>query len=650
MLPARIPRDATLTHFEFPRSAVLSPSDWPDETREANGWILESKNDAYRVLDVFGGELVLGKTATRTSGRTVEEQLAADRKTPHFGFPDPLGDAWFSGRVGNPITILLLAHHALDQGDPATAARVLGPRTTPQTGSISFATLVRDQLAYSLDSQMEGAFLSRDYPRAIALGEVLSKSAFNGFERQAQAHRLASQLKARQDDFKSLRLPTPDEWTKLRSAQSRPESIHYLASRLRLLNCSERAGWPGDGSYCKAQWGAWHADAWHGEGDVINPMTELRALKIQPAELTALTPFLTDEDYMPTVWRDWDHGMMPDVLHRVSAAVAALVNEIAGQNLCDPQKFVDLTEEDKRVVAERVTVWARKNAGKPHVQLLMETLKGTHSWEEFEKTARELVSSKAPEALPVLVARRDDFPTQRFIPGFFDGSTSGEIARFVHDYETDATLPIARQWARDADPLIRFWAALILVERGDREDGEGMAELRSVLKEDRDLMIFAGAIDPLLASGKPEARALAESVLDAPQFGQRGWWGQSNGVLQHLFRAGSDRTKDYILRELDDETGTGGSTQGIHQSQPVGRLIEKRDEMGVMIASWTSGAIRYDRAADTETRHAVRERLKAWIEEQFAAIKAGHPAMPDGGSIGTAHFVIRDWQLLHPPR
>ena len=60
---------------------------------------------------------------------------------------------------------------------------------------------------------------------------------FDGYEYQERAKALAEQLPKRQDDFKTLVLPTPAEWEKLKTTLDRPQQVRYMADRLRLLNC-----------------------------------------------------------------------------------------------------------------------------------------------------------------------------------------------------------------------------------------------------------------------------------------------------------------------------------------------------------------------------------------------------------------------------
>ena len=82
--------------------------------------------------------------------------------------------------------------------------------------------------------QMLTAFVGdRDYDRTLALARVLvdhcQKTRFSEY-----ARRLAAEIPRRRDDFKTLTLPTPPEWTEKKKTMPRVEQIQFLCDRLRV--------------------------------------------------------------------------------------------------------------------------------------------------------------------------------------------------------------------------------------------------------------------------------------------------------------------------------------------------------------------------------------------------------------------------------
>ena len=116
------------------------------------------------------------------------------------------------------------------------------------------------------------------------LADHLSQPAFDGCGYQSRAKDLAAQLKMRAEDFKSFRLPAPEEWKSIQSKTSRADQVRFLAERLRLLNCIQ-IGQPADVNYDDPQFAKaednrrlWYeADV---RGTVVNPYVELKRLQL----------------------------------------------------------------------------------------------------------------------------------------------------------------------------------------------------------------------------------------------------------------------------------------------------------------------------------------------------------------------------------
>jgi hypothetical protein len=148
------------------------------------------------------------------------------------------------------------------------------------------AAAARDLLAKLYQQQMLDAFTrDRDYPAVIRIARHLAKPQFQGWRYFDQTQKLAAQLEKRGDDFKTLVLPTPDEWKDIRSKLARPAQMEYLAARMRLLNAFQW-GQPGDVDFEDAQTreASSASQARHGKRagtQTINPLVELRGWKFR---------------------------------------------------------------------------------------------------------------------------------------------------------------------------------------------------------------------------------------------------------------------------------------------------------------------------------------------------------------------------------
>ena len=109
-------------------------------------------------------------------------------------------------------------------------------------------------LGHEYDEEMLEAFVdARDFEKAMRYATHLTSPPFADFEYRERAAELLRELPERmKTDFVTLKLPSPEEWKRLRGGMSRTDQVQYLADRLRLLNVRQ-PGWPADMDFNQPQ-------------------------------------------------------------------------------------------------------------------------------------------------------------------------------------------------------------------------------------------------------------------------------------------------------------------------------------------------------------------------------------------------------------
>ena len=650
MVMAEIPEGAPFKRFTVTHPPQLEGGQpWVEEF---SAWVLGKDDTHYRVLTVFGEEKRVEKQlATAAEWTLVEEAevlLAArqsdDRREAMkvLSRRGSLTGQFEAGLVSAPEA--LVAAWSYVRGDRGTAAGVLFPRLEAMPDNRWLVAIVRDLLGHLYHQSMLRAFsYDRDYDRAVAFAHHLSKPLFEGYQYQERAKRLAEQLAQRGDDFSTFVLPAAEQWEGLKAEMSRRERVKFLAQRLRLLNCMQQ-GQPGDVHYDDPQFASPQSllerrfprpseDAFKKllqEEGVINPHTELKKMELTVAELTVLVPFLADENYMPTFsyWRDFHHIR---TLHQVNWAVVGIVNQAAQRDLARLRTYTRLDEEGRKKHLQRIMDWCKANAGKSRDELVLETLDSSAKWPEFHAAAKDAVRHKNTQALTLLINRIDDFPQER-----------GKIAELCHGLDSPDAAPAARRWLEDRDEEVRFWGTLILLKHGDTAHSEGLSELRAILKEDDSVSWYPHAIDPLLASQRQECLELACGILKKERFEPADW--NSQRILHRLFLAGRRECLDYLLEVLDKVEPYGWPRGAWKGDEVEGRLVVG-DMVAVGITRWRTDGYQYVTSAPNQARRKERERLKAWLKEQFDRITSGQE--PDM-KLKPEPLLHSEWELDAP--
>jgi hypothetical protein len=635
MLLTEIPADAKWKRFTITEK-TRHPGDpkrvrEPAQGRELSGWLLGETADTYHVLTFFAEDETLAKSETTIADRTLKQDVEdflkiramKDPSSPWNGMEALSRRGGLTGQFEPPFISLpeaLLAAWSLARGDRTTAAAVIFPRYSEADDERDVKRAIRDMIGWQYHDELLHAFCyKRDYATAIRYAQHLSKPVFDGYRYQSRSKELAQQLTRREpEDFKTLTLPTAEQWAEQRKVMSRTEQIEFLAKRLRLLNCFQW-GQPGGVSYEDTQ-----HDRWTGFGgfdlhagappstqpvEVINPYVELKSFHLEVKDLPALVPYLGSDDYMPTYsyWRDFHPGR---TLHRVRWAVTSLLNDAAACDLVQLQTYESLDDLGKRQHLENITEWIHQNANLTRDELLLVTVKRSSDAREFARAAHELIERKNVAAQPAVLDRMNQFPDRR-----------AEIVELFYHFSPETVVLQARTWSTDNDEGVRFWAGMILLHSGDRATLEGLSIIKPVLDHDDGTTYYPSAIEELLATRREEAASLACAVL--PRLRSHGFWTFDRGpIVQHLLLAGRQEAVDYISKALDNNEVT-GTASGEYQGKHVERNSTEGDSAAEAIAEWRGDGYTYDSAAPDELRAQERNRLKQWVIEQVNLVREG---------------------------
>ena len=339
MVQTKLPQNPTWVRLE----EIGNPDSYKDYSRcHSEGWLIDKNEQKFRVLNVYGQEYDYETSATRWIPADFAEMavfLVEECTTARTTLQDTHPEVRFESAHAKVDGVLVAAWaYALSNKDLTT--EVLFPCLELIADDRLAFEGVRDHLGDVYHQRMLVEFShQRDYDRTIALARHLSQPLFDGYRYQRRAKELADQLPRRRGDFRELRLPAEEEWSKLQAKLSRDEQVTYLARRLRLLNCFQW-GQPGGVDFRDPQYA--ESRKFNEQGTpVVNPYVELRSMHLQISELPTLIPFLADENFLPTFsfWRDFHSDR---TLYRVNGIVAALINEVAAGELAELKRDIEL--------------------------------------------------------------------------------------------------------------------------------------------------------------------------------------------------------------------------------------------------------------------------------------------------------------------
>lgn len=579
------------------------------------GWIKNQDKNYIHVLNVDGGLYLL-----KRSELTHMEALPANNTTAD-SIVSKYSDV-FSGikKFGQPY---LVGSWLFKNGMQEQAKRVFfnnGSRFTDASDTglrDNFGIITYDAMLYAFSKD-------RDYATAIAYGEHLSKSIFNGYPYQKTAIALTQQLKNNPGDFKIFRLPDSLEWVALKQKLSRTEQIDYLAKRLRLLNCIQ-PGQPGGIDYDMYQYAVSFAESYkigfeywrhNPRYEVINPFVEIIRMKLTTPEVKLLLPYLLSDDYIASY--SYFRDFRPDrALHKVSWVAHELIFEITCKEFITPNNFEKLSKVDKQAEVAKIGKWCDDNANLSADELTIKELKTADNWTDFSKALATAQQQKLRQLLPIIVHRFKDFDHDQWALG------SEAMAETMYRMGDASYIDTVKQWSRDTtSKTVNLWAALFLLKNDKNSYQYAMDELERILKEDDGTYYYPHAMDQLLGMNDPRAFKLAEGIMAKERFADFVSWGYYLDFVKRLLLAKSDYTFHYLNSKI--AAFSPDETEQLTQTKNEGIAV-RSDNFVIAVDNLRTDSSTYYQSVDIKDKIAYRKTLSVWFTTQYQLLKAGKP-------------------------
>ena len=520
-----------------------------------------------------------------------------------------LGRRSFAHTVGRWDPTLaegLLSAWLVEAGNQALAADVLVPLLVRVRHEGALFDFFRDGIAARLDQQMLRDFVADRHTPAHAVAEHLSHTRFAGWRHQGRARELGAQLlPLLAADSKPVSLPTPAEWKEAAATLDRPARIRQLADWIRLIR-AEQASIPGNVSFAQEQF-----RRGPGKGApftrLINPLLELFNMDLQAREL----PLLLDVVRSPLYMRAFDlprfQPHWPRRLYRARWAAVALLETV--------------TQRDD-LIAHALVESGSKEAVEAHLTKVA-------SWCEGQGNTR------LSDRLATAIARGDDWESAKGGMLMLESLNRDALVKAIGTRITSGTKPVgellpaaahlgipealepARALLQAGKEPLRGWAALVVVQHGDRDRREGIDALLEVLRKGKDPILLNNAVDPLLATNDEKARGALIDLLRRLAIGR-----PTMLLVQRLFLLGHPEAKDFLLEILDGQRkdavyGYRIWSSGNYQPVPNARALVGE------LTGWAPALQRRLRAQTVGTPEKNLEVTRTWLEEAFRQIKLG---------------------------
>jgi lysophospholipase L1-like esterase len=425
----------------------------------------------------------------------------------------------FEGR-GASLYEIVLGHRLYAAGKLDLAARVLLPALETLHRDDDLVSIARRELGRYYGYQMLVAFAGdRDYDRAMKSARILVKH-FPETLFHDDAGRMLVELPKRRDDFGKLKLPSPDEWARLKEKLTRIEQIDFLCQRLRLLNVwtrGEQSARPVRDLSDNATW----SHEIEIKGDVINPLDELLGplnwfgakedrpgMHLTVKDVPHLAKHLRDDWLMLCIhyWRDFHPSRtIPTTRHEV----ASIINEVAKKDICNLKGWDRLAPAEIDRQIERIKRWAQENADKTALQLEWEVLDAMlasgKEWYSIRDRVESLLQQKQTKAYDVMKKMLESEKT--------DGWSKSQILQMYIEHGLGRAKDLAPKYLENKDESLRFNAALIVFKTGEKLKARVI--LGDALASDR-VVRYEQAVEALLKDGFPESRKQVERLFVNP--------------------------------------------------------------------------------------------------------------------------------------
>jgi hypothetical protein len=309
----------------------------------------------------------------------------------------------------------------------AEAASIL----LPSIGSIDFAdelqpAKVRGWAGVHVGHAMLDAFAHGNYATAIQIAGRIDRE-FKDTHFHTHALKLMRELPQRTEDFRSFKLPSPQEWKAIKSRLTRVQQIDYLCERIRLM----RRGHTGQRMV--------KSDTDLTGSEVINPLVELggqigtymHGSRSGPPEGLSLT--ISDIQYIaPHMEKEWStmrfptferHPYRPSVNYQRALItprqlLVPIINRVAKHDLSylisdHPLSQFDLrqlgieklTEALVATEIQRIIAWSREKQSATPADISLAAVEAglrRKYWASVRGAAKELISAKDKRIAPLL--------------------------------------------------------------------------------------------------------------------------------------------------------------------------------------------------------------------------------------------------------
>lgn len=227
--------------------------------------------------------------------------------------------------------------------------------------------IMQDFATRNYDNLLKSFSRDRNYKEALIYATYLLDKKFENYEYHNTIKDLAAQLKSREDDFDKFKNPDTTAWLKLKKNLNREQQIEYLLDRLQLLNCIQ-PGQPGRISYASSQssisayeLGKMGMNIFNFDRKylVINPYNELMAMKFSPKEIKSITPYLLDDNYIPTY--SYSRDFFPErTLHQVSWVVYEIISKTLNKEFVNDLDIAHLSQQQQKELIIQIESWCDK--------------------------------------------------------------------------------------------------------------------------------------------------------------------------------------------------------------------------------------------------------------------------------------------------
>lgn len=643
--PIQPPKEAPLVVIRRTRT----PKNRPAQVNDTFGWLISKKDEEQVTMQFRSGAKQQFKLGNHPHARVevvhdlgpALERIEARRRAAIEKRRIPIGEALRELAPSSPqqprrmlggsgwMDHLVIGAWLAKQQRWEEAAAIL----LPAIGEFDFPKQLvghlRAIIAQDLGHGMLDAFAHRRYANAIQLAEHIDRD-FQGSMFHPAAQRLLRELPLREDDFRALTVPTPQQWKKLKTTLTRREQIDYLCQRLRLSR-SGHSGW----TYLTPQNSPAGKSA-------INPLVELvgpglarggknagkgpHGLELTVGDIPQLASYLQDDwaAMELTYRREYDPRRK---LRTVRQMLVPVINHLARHDLCYPLFKAELskahleelgierlTEERVAVEINRIVEWSRGKKEVTDSDLSLAALEAglrRGKWHLVEDTARKLIAARdrrataliarfletddyEPQKVKILIALEDSGGTlaANAAPGLFESSDFGvRVAA--------AGVAATRPEYKGALPVLAFIRA------------KGTA----VTSED-----YPRVVETLSKSKSPDARKLLVAITNFDASSMTRWpYSSRPNIIRSLSQAGLPHGLQYYKTLLSSEGQTWDLLPIDMPPIKVGNARKVADYIAYEIIHHYAPRDREIIATSKEANQIEerRERLLKWIDRKI---------------------------------